>query len=308
MPFGDVFDTNRVAISVALVTRNRPESLTRALSSWRRQSLQPWEIIVSDDSDDLVRPEIQRIAKEFGAVWIPGPRRGLYANRNHAAIHTRGTHVFSADDDHEHPVSFMEACLKSLQENPDSAWCLGEVHAWEELTQGWKLPGQLNFSGSSSTPRDRSNSWSWSDGATICPRKVFDSGLRFCESFRFGASYLEFGCLLHAVGMRIRLLETTGVIHHLYEVGRSYDIPVEQHAARYFALLMLGCVYQPRKKHLFLVSSFFLKEFIRRPVAVWRPALWALSVMGKRKAWFRNWMTSSHHKFVNVTAYPNRSA
>jgi glycosyltransferase involved in cell wall biosynthesis len=299
-PFDVAFDRSRMSVSVALVTRNRPESLARSLASWRRQSVQPWEIVVSDDSDDSLRPEVQRIAMEFGAVWIPGPRKGLYANRNHAAIHTHGTHVFSADDDHEHPASFMEACLKALEQDPESAWCVGEVHAWEEVAQGWKLPGQLNFSGSSNTPPDTSNSWSWSDGATICPRTVFDSGLRFCESFRFGASYLEFGCLLHTVGIRIRLLETTGVVHHLYEVGRSYHIPVEEYASRYFALLMLGCVYQPRKRNFFLVSMFFLKEFIRRPVALWRPALWAYREMKTRRVWFQHWVSNHQGNFEGM--------
>ena len=41
-----------IRLSVALLTRNRPESLRRCLASLRAQDCQPSEIIVSDDSDD----------------------------------------------------------------------------------------------------------------------------------------------------------------------------------------------------------------------------------------------------------------
>ena len=39
-------------LSVALVTRNRPGSLQRALASLRSQNIQPFEAIVSDDPDE----------------------------------------------------------------------------------------------------------------------------------------------------------------------------------------------------------------------------------------------------------------
>src|ERR1700683_2793842 len=224
-------NSGRIAISVALVTRNRPESLARALRSWRRQSVQPFEIVISDDSDEQVSPEIQRIAGELDARWIQGPGRGLYANRNHAAAHCRGTHVLSADDDHEHPIDFLEKCQGAVEEDSNSVWCMGEVCSWDGgMPQAWAIPGQLYFKGVPEEPGDKSNTWAWSDGATICPRWVFDSGLRFCEAFKFGASYLEFGCLLHSIGLRVRILEGTGVLHHYFEVGRSYEVPAEERA------------------------------------------------------------------------------
>ena len=39
-------------LSVALVTRNRAASLERTLQSLRSQSVEPWEVVVSDDSDE----------------------------------------------------------------------------------------------------------------------------------------------------------------------------------------------------------------------------------------------------------------
>src|SRR5580704_4212149 len=80
-------------VSVALVTRNRPESLARCLRSWRMQNVQPFEIVVSDDSEDRLQEQNRQVAREFEARWIAGPRRGLYANRNHIAKACLGSHI-----------------------------------------------------------------------------------------------------------------------------------------------------------------------------------------------------------------------
>jgi glycosyltransferase involved in cell wall biosynthesis len=291
--------TEEIKISIALVTRNRPESLVRCLKSWRSQIVQPFEILISDDSDDSIRPEIQSIARQFTARWIPGPRRGLYANRNHVARQCQGTHLFSADDDHEHSADLLEKCLVALQEDPNSAWCLGEVCSWDELPNGWGLPGELQMNGASDMPADISDTWAWSDGATLCPRGVFDSGLDFCEAFRFGASYLEFGCLLHSVGWRIRILRSTGVIHHMGQVGRSYNIPVEERAATYFAVTMLAVVYQPGIKNSVLLVLYFVKEMIRRPRNFAKAFAWALRERRKRTLWLRQWLLDNRPKLPN---------
>ena len=284
-------------ISIAVATRNPPDSLIRCLKSWRAQNLQPFEVVVSDDSHDSIRPEIKRIVRQFEARWVAGARRGLYANRNHVAVNCRGTHVFSADDDHEHPVDLLEKCQAALQEDPNSAWCLGEILSWDEIAQGWGLPGELSMNGASRMPQDFSNTWAWSDGATLCPRQAFDAGLRFYEAFRFGASYLEFGCLLHAAGQRIRILKGTGVIHHLNQVGRSFDIPLEERAASYFAILMLARVYQPSLKNRFLLAIFCVKQAVRRPITFLQAFPWALREMGERTDWFRQWLEQNGTSF-----------
>jgi glycosyltransferase involved in cell wall biosynthesis len=284
--------TPAATISIALVTRNRPESLRRCLKSWRSQSVQPFEIVISDDSNDPHQAEMQQIAAEFGARWIAGPRRGLYANRNHVAAHCRGAYIFSADDDHEHPVDLMEKCLAALRKDPQAAWCLGEVNSWEQIPEGWGVPGELGATGGSDMPGDLSNTWAWSDGAALCPRGVFDSGLAFTEAFRFGASYLEFGCLLHATGRRIRILEGIGVVHHAQQVGRSFVVPVEECAAGVFAMLMFAFVYQPTKKNQVQVLINMLKQTLRYPVRFMRAFPWAVREKRRRTRWFRQWQAA----------------
>jgi|SRR6516162_1122458 glycosyltransferase involved in cell wall biosynthesis len=74
-----------ISLSVALITRNRPGSLERAIASLRAQDEQPFEIVVSDDFDEEFTSEIETIAQKFGHRYVREPRRGLYANRNSAA-------------------------------------------------------------------------------------------------------------------------------------------------------------------------------------------------------------------------------
>ncbi len=240
------------------------------------------------------------IADQFGARWIAGPRRGLYANRNHIANACTGTHVLSADDDHEHPKDFIEKCQEALKEDPLAAWPIGEVLSWPELSEKWTVPAELQVWGGIYPPRDYSNSWAWSDGATLCPRRVFDYGLVFSEAFRFGAAYLEFACLLHYLGQRIRILETTVVIHHTQDSGRSFQIPVEERASSYFAALMMVLVYQPTMKNRILLVGYFLKELVRQPGTLFKAFPWALREKTKRIVWLRKWRLANEGKVLSL--------
>src|SRR5262249_29799723 len=115
-----------------MVTRNRPQWLRQALESWRAQDLQPFEIVISDDSDDSITDEIKSIAEESNCRWIAGPRRGLYANRNHAFRACGGTHVMSADDDHTHPRGFVRNVIEEIRSDPGAVWTVSERPAHQE--------------------------------------------------------------------------------------------------------------------------------------------------------------------------------
>ncbi len=291
---------SQLQISIAIVTRNRPESLERTLASWRRQTHQPSEILVSDDSDDSVRSEVKSIALRYDAVWIAGPRRGLYANRNHVVSFCNGSHFLSGDDDHEHPLDLLKKCHSAVESDARAIWCLGEVHDWSDLEKGWLIPGELHLSGAPGPPHDANNTWAWSDGATLCPREVFASGLRFAEDFRFGASYLEFGCLLYYLGYRIRILNETGVVHHISEHRRSFEEPVEDRAALLFALLMLGLVYQKTPKNLLRLGLYFVRQSVRRPSMLLRSFPKAWRAKCARQSWLKNWYNDDGGRLVSL--------
>ena len=233
-------------LSVALVTRNRPSSLERTLKSLRIQQAQPWEVIVSDDSDVVHATHVRQIATNYGCKYLTGPHRGLYANRNQVAAACQGTHIRTADDDHEFPPEHFGKCVAAISSDPEAVWIIGEfLPAQEPCEAPPECPGQLHPRGFSVAPTNPDDCWAIADGATIYPRKVFDSGLRFAEAFRFGAPYLEFGSRLHFLGYRIRQLRSTYVVHHYDAANRSLADPEEELAAEFFAMLCHSFIYQP---------------------------------------------------------------
>ena len=139
-------DPSEIRISVALVTCNRPESLERCLKSWRSQTISPWEIVVSDDSDATRAPQIEAIAQQYHCTYTRGPQRGLYANRNHASLSCRGTHILSGDDDHIHPPDYVETVLEVVQSDSQRIWVFTERN-FVEPNAPLVCPGELGPKG-----------------------------------------------------------------------------------------------------------------------------------------------------------------
>ena len=214
-----------IRLSIALVTRHRPESLRRCLASLRAQDSQPAEIIVSDDSDD---PSVAAAtAEEFGARHVVGPRRGLYANRNAAALTCRGTHIRTMDDDHTFPPGHLRLCLEAVRREPRSVWTCGErgfldgkVHAFTAHA------AQLHPSGAACAVADPDDNWAIADGATIYPREIFARGFHFVEEFGYGSAYLEFGALLYARGWRSRCIPEAFIEHHAEAAAQNRRAPL----------------------------------------------------------------------------------
>ncbi|HEX4794875.1 MAG TPA: glycosyltransferase family 2 protein [Humisphaera sp.] len=250
-------------ISVALVTRNRPASLERTLRSLRAQDSAPFEVVVSDDSDENQAAATWALAEQFSARYVRGPRRGLYANRNHVALACRGTHIRSMDDDHEFPPGHWRECETAVAMDPNAIWIIGEFRPGQPVVLPMVSPGQLNGRGFSSPVEDRQNSWAISDGASIYPRTVFTDGNRFAEDFKFGAAYLEFGSRLYWLGYRMRLMEQTWVIHHMDENNRSFMDRQMDLASSAFAMFAHALLYQPSLGNWTKCSAEVVKRLIR---------------------------------------------
>ena len=119
--------SSTVQLSVALVTCNRPDSLERGLASLRFQSVQPFELIVSDDSERYHVEQVRKTVAEYGGIYCPGPRRGLYSNRNFIAEQCHGTHIRTMDDDHILPPNHLALCFEALKSDPSAIWTTGEI-------------------------------------------------------------------------------------------------------------------------------------------------------------------------------------
>ena len=245
-------------ISIAIVTRNRPNSLRRTLNSLQEQSCKPYEIVVSDDSTDQTNQILNKeVSLEYGARYIKGPSRGLYANRNFAALACSGTHIRTMDDDHEFPADHFKIVREWVEKYPNDVLVIGEVSPdSSSLEKPYPIPGQLHPRGFSIAPKNLDQYFGISCGGTIYPRKIFDLGYRCCEEFLFGSAYLEFGCLLKAKGQKIRPISNTFLIHQCESSDlRLDDIVIP---SILFSIICHSWYYQPsfKNKSLSLLQMF----------------------------------------------------
>jgi len=235
-----------IKLSVALVARNRPESLRRCLASLRAQTSQPFEVIVCDDSDDEIAAETRAVAGHFDCRWVAGPRRGLYANRNFAALQCGGTHIRTMDDDHTFPPGHFDLCLTAVRSDPQAIWTTGEITDIDgRLYYQTETAAQLHPSGVGAPVRDPDDNWAIADGSTIYPRRIFDDGLRMVEDFAYGSSYLEFGAYVYHHGFRSRCIPGAKVEHHADKsmAERSGDPRVLE--SLLYASLCFNLCFQP---------------------------------------------------------------
>jgi glycosyltransferase involved in cell wall biosynthesis len=215
--------TAEVTISVALVTRNRSRSVERCLESWRQQTVAPDEIVVSDDSDDRTAGETEALARRYGCRYTRGPRRGLYANRNHASLQCRGTHIVSADDDHTHPAEYLAVIKELIATDPRRVWIFSE-RAPGDSASPLICPPELHRSGFGVMPADPSHCAAIADGASLYPREIFDTGLRYDEAYPFGGLWYLWGKRVAKRGWRISFSDRTFVWHHNMADGTApYD-------------------------------------------------------------------------------------
>jgi glycosyltransferase involved in cell wall biosynthesis len=207
---------SEVRLSIALVTRNRPESLERCLKSWQSQTIFPFELVVSDDSDQAYAQQVKELANKYNCVYTKGPQRGLYANRNHASLTCQGTHILSADDDHTHPVDYVEKIFEQIFIDPERVWIFSE-RSPENPETPLVCPAELSsetIRGPIQQPKDPSNCAAIADGSSVYPKKIFDQGLRYDETYYFGNMWYLWGRLLEKNGYRISFSDSTFIFHH----------------------------------------------------------------------------------------------
>jgi glycosyltransferase involved in cell wall biosynthesis len=249
-----------VLLSVAFVTRNRPESLERTLVSLRAQERQPWEVIVSDDSDQACNSLVERIVNRFECVYSRGPGRGLYANRNAAFLICRGTHIRTMDDDHILPAGHLSACLAAVQSDPNAIWTTGEHGFFAGHSVGFAATaGQLGPAGVAEPVKNLNDNWAIADGSTLYPRAVFDRGFRMIETFGFGSSYLEFGAYLYRHGWKSRCILGSTVEHHTPALSRPD--PLSQR----FASICYNRYFRPNRFRLFRHLALDWKSWTKLP-------------------------------------------
>lgn len=292
-----------IRLSIALVTRNRPDSLERWMQSIRAQTVQPFEILVSDDSSDEFADKVISICNDYNATYTKGPRRGLYANRNHAFSKVHGTHVLSADDDHTHPVDFLEKILNALKEDPKRIWILAEK---EPNTSVFELvcPAEINHNGlAGKTPINVQDCMAISCGASVYPSTIFtEKRLFYPEVYGFGHIWYLWGLMLKRKNEHISFLSETYVIHNWrdtveYTRARNKEFLASVIEANYFVALCFAMHF----KKTFWLNSILILYGLR---LVFLPATiegYHISVRLKMYRFIRAYLRAAHLKnYVNL--------
>jgi glycosyltransferase involved in cell wall biosynthesis len=177
--------------------------------------VQPFEVIVSDDSGRDHVKRVRELTAQYGGTYCVGPRQGLYPNRNFAAEQCQGSHIRTMDDDHTLPPDHLARCFEAVQNDPAAIWTTGEIgYLNGECSRISESADQLGPSGVGEAIRDPDDNWGIADGSTTYPRNIFDQGFRMVEDFRFGSSYLEFGAYLYRNGWKCRCVPEALVEHH----------------------------------------------------------------------------------------------
>lgn len=182
-----MMQTDDIKLSVCICTRNRPQELLRALASIDRSQTPAHQVIVSDDStDDVTRREV---AANFPSVtYLPGPRRGLSANRNTALRHASGTHILFIDDDVEIAPSFLRQAAARLAAEPPHTILTGM-----EINHGTPVhPHKPSFLGYQALEYRPADSYETIViNATVFPKTLFETAL-FDENLVYGCEEMDF--------------------------------------------------------------------------------------------------------------------
>jgi GT2 family glycosyltransferase len=188
-----------IQLSICICTRDRVSSLMQALESCEAQREAIREVIVADDSSASATREA--VERAFPWVrWVPGPKRGLGANRNAALDAATGTHVLFLDDDAKLGERFLDATIAALEAEDAARTIVTGV----ETKNGIRVaPNNLGFFGHQTRPyRPGEPFRTVVINSTVWPRALFDD-VRFDEKLRFGSDEVDIASGAIAHGYRI---------------------------------------------------------------------------------------------------------
>ncbi len=132
-------DATRLAMTVAVCTRNRTGLLGRALQSVRSQRCQPAEVLVVDNapSSDATRSLLAEQFPEFR--YVREPIMGLDFARNRALREASHPIVAFLDDDAVASEDWAGQLWRTFEDNPQVVLCTGHVAPLSQETPAERL-------------------------------------------------------------------------------------------------------------------------------------------------------------------------
>lgn len=124
-------------VSACVATFNGKGTVGTAITSLLEQTYENIEIIVvDDDSVDGTQETIAEFAQRDKRIrfFENDVRLGLTGNMNRCVSHAQGDFIFWCDQDDWRSSTFVESCLKTLDQYPESVMCVTDVDVvWPQL-------------------------------------------------------------------------------------------------------------------------------------------------------------------------------
>lgn len=121
-------------LSLITGTRNRPEEFRRLVRSIEQFTPMPWELVVSDASDEPFNPDYFT----GNVVIIPEkPRRGCTIGYNTAFNYALGKWCLWLNDDCEVTAGYAEKAIEFMEAHPEIG--LGALYYSDPNHSGWKV-------------------------------------------------------------------------------------------------------------------------------------------------------------------------
>jgi glycosyltransferase involved in cell wall biosynthesis len=225
-------------VSLCICTMNRPEELRRCLKSLSGSSVQPAEVLVSDDSRGDLADRTKSVVAEFPqARYLRGPATGLSANRNSVLDNVKGDLVAFLDDDQSVHPSFLADALENYDRLCRTHGTPRIIVTGSQTLPGGPLPpSNLNFLGfyTGIVPQ-QDNAETVVLGCALFPAAVF-SEVRFDENFAFGSEDSDLSYHATYLGYRIFYIQSLTNYHAPSRINRDLYDDVLLQCRLYFGL------------------------------------------------------------------------
>ena len=189
--------------SVVIPTFERPKDLHAALialSQKRQLYKKPFEIIVSDDSNDD-RSRLLIESKFNGVKWTPGKRNGPAGNRNSGAKIAKGEWLIFIDDDCIPESNFIQSYELAILQNP-------QINVFE----GKIFPDRERKTWAEGCPENSFGGMLWT--SNLCIKKnLFNQLGGFDERFRVAYEDVEFAHRLKQFQIKSLFIPNAAVCH-----------------------------------------------------------------------------------------------
>jgi GT2 family glycosyltransferase len=239
-------------LTLAILTRNRPDCLRTALDAALATEEPPDDILVSDDSSDDVRPANRAIVDASAGVrYTEGPRAGLGANENHIVSQLLpGAEwvVFTGDDARLSPSFGREMRVAIAKHAPHRRIPTGTEVRNGDLVR----PSAMSFFGFQRVPHASYHPGAPAEGivvqATAFPVSDLRQ-LRWLEVTAYGYDEVDMTHKMRKLGWSFAFEPSITLDHDQSPVGRD-EYPEPVLVARLYVRMRTFSVYDLRPLQL----------------------------------------------------------